>query len=157
MKFTLIKNIQEDSAMSLILKLFLVFIFIYIIADILVMNSSIGLNIEAVKTTLFGNEQEYIDPINESSFLEFWHTQIFFIMMILLTLNAIFIRVAKRSRIISTNILMISAISSLVSILLAYYVSDIFIYIYILSFFIWHAIAIFMIVYSFWRLNASSI
>lgn len=157
MKFTLINNLQKDSAMSLILKGFLVFILLYLISNILVMNSGFGISIEDISTTLFGNEEEYIDPITEATFLEFWHTEIFFIMMILLTLNAIFIRVAKRSRIILTNILMLSAVSSLISLPLAYYISDFFVNIYVLAFFTWHFIAIYVIFYSFWKLNAKSV
>ena len=157
MKFTLINNIQKDSAMSLILKGFLIFILLYLVSDILVMNSSFGISVETINTTLFGNEEEYIDPINEASFLEFWHTEIFFIMMILLTLNAIFIRVASRSRTILTNILMISAITSLISLPLAFYMSKFFVNIYILTYFIWHLMAIYMIFYSFWKLNAKSV
>ena len=156
MKFTLINNIQKDSAMSLILKGFLIFILLYLAADILVMNSSFGISIQSISTTLFGNEEEYIDPINEASFLEFWHTQIFFIMMILLTLNAIFIRMAKKSRVIVPNILMISAIISLVSLPLAFY-SEFFIQVYIFTYFIWHLMAVYMIFYSFWKLNAKSV
>ena len=157
MKFTLVKNIQKDSAMSLILKGFLLFILLYLVSDILVMNSSFGITVDTITTTLFGNEEEYIDPINEASFLEFWHTQIFFVMMILLTLNAIFIRVANRSRVINTNILMISAITSLISLVLAYYVSNFFVNVYMWSYFIWHAMAVYMIVYSFWKLRAKSV
>jgi len=156
-KFTLVKNIQKDSAMSLVLKGFLVFILLYLISDILVMNSSFGLSVDTINTTLFGNEEEYIDPINEAGFLEFWHTQIFFVMMILLTLNAIFIRVANRSRVINTNILMISAITSLISLVLSFYVSDFFVNVYMWSYFIWHGMAMYMIVYSFWKLRAKSV
>jgi hypothetical protein len=121
------------------------------------MKESFGISAEALHSTLFGNEEAYIDPINEASFLEFWHTQIFFIMMILLTLSAVFIRVAKRSRNILTNILMISAIASLVSLPLAYYTSKFFINIYVISYFLWHLVAIYMIFYSFWKLNARSV
>ncbi len=157
MKFTVIKNLQKDSAMSLILKGFLFFILLYILSDIFVMKSSFGISVEAVSSTLFGNEEAYIDPINESSFLEFWHTQIFFIMMILLTLSAVFIRVAKRSRTILTNALMITALASLISLPLAFYISKFFMDIYVITYFIWHIVAIYMIFYSFWKLNARSI
>lgn len=157
MKFTVIKNLQKDSAMSLILKGFLLFILLYIVSDIFVMKESFGISAEALHSTLFGNEEAYIDPINEASFLEFWHTQIFFIMMILLTLSAVFIRVAKRSRNILTNILMSSALISLVSLPLAYYVWAIFLHVYIVTYFLWHIIAIYMIFYSFWKLNARSV
>lgn len=157
MKFTVIKNLQKDSAMSLILKGFLFFILLYVVSDIFVMKSSFGISAEAVSSTLFGSEEAYIDPINEASFLEFWHTQIFFIMMILLTLSAVFIRVAKRSRNILTNALMTTALISLISLPLAFYTSKIFIDIYIVSYFLWHLVAIYMIFYSFWKLNARSV
>lgn len=157
MKFTVIKNLQKDSAMSLILKGFLFFILLYVVSDVFVMKEIFGISAEAVSSTLFGNEEAYIDPINESSFLEFWHTQIFFIMMILLTLSAVFIRVAKRSRNILTNTLMISALVSLVSLPLAFYTSKFFINIYVMGYFLWHLVAIYMIFYSFWKLNARSV
>lgn len=157
MKFTVIKNLQKDSAMSLILKGFLFFILLYVVSDIFVMKSSFGISADAVSSTLFGSEEAYIDPINEASFLEFWHTQIFFIMMILLTLSAVFIRVAKRSRNILTNILMISALISLISLPLAFYTSKFFIDIYVISYFLWHLVAIYIIFYSFWKLNARSV
>lgn len=157
MKFTVIKNLQKDSAMSLVLRGFLVFILLYLISDIFVMKSNFGISPEALNTTLFGDEEAYIDPMNEASFLEFWHTQIFFIMMILLTLSSIFIRVAKRSRAILTNTLMISAILSLVSLPFAFYFSSFFVNIYLIAYFLWHLAAFYMIIYSFWKLNARSV
>jgi len=157
MRFTLIKDIKEDKTMSLILKGFLVFILLFLIADILVMNSSFGISIQKINITLFGNEDEYIDPITKASFLEFWHTQIFFIMMILLSLSAIFIRVAKRSRVIIINILMISAIISLIALPISFYVTSVFITIYATTYFLWHITAMWMILYSYWKLNAKNI
>jgi hypothetical protein len=156
-KFTIIKNLQKDSAMSLILKGFLIFILLYLISDIFVMNSNFGISAKTINATLFGNEAEYVDPISEASFLEFWHTQIFSIMMILLTLSAVFIRVAKRSEILVTNTIMISAIASLISLPLAFYISNFFVNIYVATYFIWHIVAVYMIFYSFWKLNAKSI
>jgi len=143
--------------MSLILKGFLLFILVYIVSDILVKYFNFGISIDAISTTLFGNEEEFIDPITKATFLEFWHTEIFFMMMILLTLSAIFIRLSNKSKIIMINILMISAIISLITLLLTYFISNDFIYIYLLSFYIWHLSAIYMILYSFWKLNDKSI
>ena len=143
--------------MSLTLKGFLVFILLFLISDILVMQSSFGISLESINTSLFGNEDEYIDPMTKASFLEFWHTQIFLIMMILLTLNAIFIRLANKSRLIMTNLLMISAISSLISLPLAFYLSSFFVNIYLITYFIWHLLAIYMIFYSLWKLNAKRV
>ena len=157
MKFTLINNIKQDRAMRLILTGFLSFILLYLISDIIVKYFGFGILPDTIKTTLFGNEEEFIDPITKASFLEFWHVEIFFMMMILLTLSAIFIRLANRSRVAMTNTLMISAIISLVSIALSYFVASFFIYIYVLTFFIWHLSAIYMILYSLWKLYDKSL
>lgn len=157
MKFTLINNIKKDKAMRLILTGFLSFILLYIISDVLVKAFSFGISVETINITLFGSEENFIDPITKASFLEFWHVEIFFMMMILLTLSAIFIRLANRSRTFMTNTLMLSAITSLVAIALAYFVSAIFIYLYVITFFIWHLIALYMILYSFWKLYAKSV
>ena len=157
MRFTLINNIKQDKAMKLVLSGLLAFILIYIVSDVIVKYYSFGIFNSAIKTTLFGNEQEYIDPINKASFLEFWHTEIFFIMMILLTLSAVYIRLAKKSRLLLTNTLMISAITSLVFIALSYFVSPFFINLYIATFFVWHVSALYMISYSFWKLYDKSV
>ncbi|WP_324170616.1 hypothetical protein [Sulfurimonas sp.] len=143
--------------MSLILKGFLSFILLFLISDILVKYFSFGITPDAIYITLFGNEEEFIDPITKSYFLEFWHTEIFFIMMNLLTLSAIFIRLSNKSKIAMTNILMISAIISLISLPMSFFISSDFVYIYLLTFFIWHLSAIYMILYSFWKLNDKSI
>ncbi len=157
MKFTVIKNIQKNTPMSLILRGFLLFVLLYLISDILVLKSSFGITFDAVNSTLAGNEELYIDPMNEASFLEFWHTQIFFIMMILLTLSSIFIRVASKSRVILTNTLMLSAIASLVSLPLAFYLSNFFTNIYVITYYLWHVIALIMILYALWKFNATSV
>lgn len=157
MRFTLLNKLHKESMMSLILKGFLVFTLLYLISDILVMNSTFGISVDAVHTTLYGDMDEYIDPMNEASFLEFWHTQIFFMMMTVLTLSAIFIRVSDKGRILLTNILMISAITSIISLAFSFYMSDFFITAYILTFIIWHTLAVYMSIYSFWKLNAKSV
>ncbi|MDA7816648.1 hypothetical protein N9A28_00485 [Sulfurimonas sp.] len=157
MKFTLIKDIKKDSEMSIILRGLLMFILLYLIADIFVMSSNFGITSHTLNTTLFGDEDEYIDPIGSSAFLEFWHTQIFFIMMVLLTLNSIFIRLAKEYKILITNIVMMSAILSLVCLPLSFYFSAVFVDLYIVSYFTWHITALYMVADSLWRLNAKSV
>lgn len=156
MRFTLINNVKQDNAMRLILSALLVFISLYLISDVLVKHSSFGITSNAVKLTIFGSEAEYIDPISKASFLEFWHTEIFFIMMLLLVLSAVFVRLAKKSMLI-LNIVMISSIISIITLALSYFMSPLFINIYIATFFIWHVSALYMSLYSLWRLYDKSV
>jgi len=159
MRFTLIKDLKKDSSMRPILSGLLIFTSLYLMADIFVKYLSFGIFSSMIELTLFGNEEEFLDPITQASFLEFIHTEIFFIMMILLTLSAVFIRMATNKKInfIIMNITMISAIFSLISLALSYYISKSFVDIYVFSFFTWHILSIYMSIYSFWKLNDNSI
>lgn len=155
MKFTLIKDLKQDSMMKPILSVFLFFTLLYLVSDIFVKNSGFGVFPSAVKSTMFGNEQEFLDPISKASFLEFWHVEIFFIMMIIFTLSAVYIRLSKASRsaIVVVNLMMISALASLISLPISYFFNPIFINMYVATFFIWHILALFSSLYSLKRLH----
>lgn len=155
MRFTLIKDLKEDSSMGPILSGLLLFTLLYLVADVFVLKGSFGLFFAQIQNTLYGNMDEYIDPMSNSLFLEFIHSQIFFMMMILLTLSAVFIRLFSKTRfsLVLVNLLMFSALCSLVMLALSYYVSQEFIVAYIITFFIWHVLAFVMSALSLWSLN----
>lgn len=150
MRFTLIKDLKQDSMMRPILTGLILFTLLYLVSDIFVKSYTFGIFEESIKTTLFGNEEEYLYPITTSSFLEFWHMEIFFIMMILLTLSAVFIRLsqAKGFNIIIVNAVMISALVSLVALVLSFFLNAAFVQLYVMSFFLWHICAVYMSLYS---------
>jgi hypothetical protein len=133
----------------------LIFIFLYIIFDIFVKSHTMGLTFTAVATTLFGNADEFLDPMNKSVFLEFVHMQIFFLMMILLTLSAVFIRLLhqKRNTLLIMNVLMLFGLLSPLSLMAAYFYTPEFISIYLFAFFAWHIVAFYMTLASLWELN----
>ena len=150
MKFTLVKNLSQDPLMRPILLGLLLCIALYLVVDLVVKHYGFGISPSAVNLTIFGNEDEYIDAISRTSFLEFWHMEIFFIMIILLTLCAVFIRLSggrKRDKIIM-NIMLLSALSSLVFLALGYFVSGHFIEAYSVLFIVWHLTAFYMVVFS---------
>lgn len=155
MKFTLVKDLKEDTLMRPILNGLLLFMLLYLLSDVLVKHFSFGVFVEHVSLTLFGNEDEFVNPLGTASFLEFWHVEIFFMMMILLTLSAVYIRVAKKSnyKIIFINILMLSAISTVLFLALSFFVSSSFVELYVICFFSWHITAIFLVLYSLKKLN----
>lgn len=141
--------------MSPILSGLLIFMALYMIIDIFVKQNSFGLWASEIKNTLFGNENEFLDPISKASFLEFIHTEIFFIMMILLTLSTVFIRLSNKLpySLVLVNLTMLTALSSLFSLGIAYFYSPSFINIYVTTYLIWHITSFYMIIYSLWKLN----
>ncbi len=133
----------------------LLFMLIYFIAEIFVDYNSFGLSFEQVKITLFGDEENFLEPISQASFLEYIHTKIFFMMMILLTLSAVFIRLSASNslKLFCLNSVMLSALTMLITLPLAYYANPFFTYIYLLTYYLWHLCAFYMVLYSLWSLN----
>ncbi len=154
MKFTLIKDLNQDPMMKPILSGLLIFTFFYLIADIIIKHYNFGVLPSSISITLFGSEEEFIDPITKSSFLEIWHTDIFFIMMVLLSLSATFIRLTRNNKknLLILNITLISSMLSLIALSLAFFVSSSFILLYSISLFTWHLLALYMAISSFWNL-----
>jgi len=155
LRFTLIKDLKQDITMKPLLNGLLIFMLMYLIADIFVIDTTLGLLVEDIKMTLFGNIDEYIDPIDKSVFLEYIHGEIFFMMMILLTLSTVYARLCsiKNYSIIIINILMLSALLALISLAISYFYAPSFLSVYVLSYFIWHITAFIMALHSLWNLN----
>jgi len=124
----------------------LLFILLFLSADIVLKNDHIGLTSTQLAQTLYGNEAEYIEPVTEHFLLELMHSDIFFIMMTLLTLSAVYARLCqnKKLRLININITMTAALLSIIFLPLAYYLSAHFILPFIISFYTWHLMALMM-------------
>ncbi len=154
MRFTLIKDLKQDKMMKPILSGLLIFTILFLLADMLTKHYTFGILAPDIHFTLYGNEEEYLDPISKASFLEYWHIEIFFIMLVLLSLSAVFIRLCQNNikNMIILNTVLIAALSSLIFLVLAYFVSDIFIYAYSISLILWHVLALYMAFFSLWNL-----
>ncbi|MGB5964117.1 MAG: hypothetical protein WBG65_01120 [Sulfurimonadaceae bacterium] len=154
MKFTLVKDVKNDTLMRPLLGGLLLFILLFVSADILLRSDHIGLTPSALAQTLFGNEEEYIEPVTEHFLLEMIHSDIFFIMMTLLTLSAVYARLCQnqRLRLININITMITALLAIIFLPMAYYLSPLFITPWIVSFYTWHIMAIAMSIASLYYL-----
>lgn len=141
--------------MKPILGSLLLFFVLYLLADFFVKQSGFGIFFKTIKDTVYGNAEEFLDPIDYSVFLEFWHMEIFFTMFIVFILSTIFIRLFSTQKIFLRilNSLMISALLSLSFLPLSYfYHFDFLIYGFVLSFWSWHLIAILISILSLKRL-----
>lgn len=133
----------------------LIFVLIYLIADIFVTKHSLGLSFLEISNTLFGNEDEFLEPMSKSIFMEYVHAKIFYLMMIFLSISAVFARLFHKQRymILSINVLMISGLLSIVSLSITYFMDASFIYTYMVSYYLWHIIALGISAASLWVLN----
>jgi len=159
MRFTLIKDLQKERAMVMSINILLLFTLLYLVSDIVVKAENFGITLSTLHTTLFGNTDEFIDPITRAAFLEHLHGEIFFMMMILLTLSAVFVRVSKKNSfsLWVVNLNLISVLLSLIALAVGYFYLRSFLAMYLATFFSWHILSFFMSLYALWRLNAAKI
>ena len=155
MKFTLNNDHQANRLMNTLLSGLLLFTLLFLTADLIAKALHFGLTPEAVKTALFGDEEAFIDPLPFASLLESVHADIFFTMMTLLTLGAIYGRVgrSKRWRLILINVMMLSALVALAAPLLAYYVAAFWADVWYAAFILWHLTALLVTLIALWRLR----
>jgi hypothetical protein len=155
MKFTLNNDHQSNPLMNTLLSGLLVFTLIFLTADIMVKAQHYGSTPIAIQTTLYGDEESFIEPIAFASLLEGIHADIFFAMMTLLTLGAVYGRVgrSKKLRIVLINLMMITALFSMIAPLMAHFVSPVWVTPWMISFVLWHATALAVTLVSLWRLR----
>lgn len=146
MRFTLVKDLREDALMRPLLSGLLLFSGAFLIADVFLKRQHIGLDQQALSQTLYGNEETFSEPVSEHFLLELLHSDIFFMMMTLLALSAVYARLCPSKRLASTliNIAMLSAIADIVLLALAFYRGEGYIMPWLGAFWVWHAAALFM-------------
>jgi len=154
LRFTLVKDIKKDKVMRPVLGALLFFALLYLIADILVKQSSFGITPTAISATLFGDEEQFLEALSQASFLEFWHTEIFFSMMLLFTMSAVYLRLyeASKKAMLLVHLLFISALLALFALFLAYFIHPAFVNVYSFSFMVWHLNAIIVSILALQRL-----
>lgn len=154
MRFTLIKDIRGDALMRPLLGGLLAFFLLFLTFDVIQKNEMIGLSPAAAAATLYGDEETFTEAITFSGLLEIIHGDTFFAMMALLTLSAVYARLADstRRRLLFINAAMLGAFFSLLSLLGAYYLGTPLLYGWIALFLLWHLSAFLMAAESLWRL-----
>lgn len=154
MKFTLLKDLRTDPLMRPVLQGVLLFITLFIIADLLLKSHQIGLYGSQVALTLYGDEERYLDPISLSVLLELIHGDLFMSMLCLLTLSAVFIRLEpsqKRAR-AGVHLLFIAALLSPAALLGAHFGFALLVWAWVGLFWFWHLLALAMAASSAYRL-----
>lgn len=154
MKFTLVKDLKKDALMRPLLTGLLLFLLLFLVSDVLNKKHQIGIGIDGVSSTLYGNEEEFLDPVSIEALLEIAHTDLFFIMMSLLSLSAVFGRLTPATRLNRGMIhaVNLTAFASVALLMIAYYSHPAIAVFWLAAMWGWHALAFWMAAASLYRL-----
>jgi len=143
MKFLVTKDSAHSALLSYLMAGVVSAILLYLGFDTLLHFYVIGLDLHSVSVTLFGDAENFIEPVLIDSLLLQVHIDLFMTLFALLILSAIYIRLFSTGTMTKwlVHFLFIMGILAPVALLLAYYVSALFTVVWLISFAFWHILA----------------
>ncbi len=146
MKFLVTKELKGSPLLLHLMGMVVVSILLYLILDVLVHGYILGWNMEAMTSTLYGNAENFEEPVLFDTLLLQVHIDLFMTIFALLILSSVWIRFASPKRgmkWVLHAVLLLGLLAPLL-LLLAYGVGLFFLYGWLLAFFLWHGMAIMM-------------
>ena len=155
MKFLVTKELAYSKLLAYLMGSVVIAILMYVVLDIVMHSYVIGLDSTSIKSTLLGNVETFEEPILIDSLLLQVHIDLFMTLFALLILSSIYIRLYSKTPFVKTIIhsLFLLGIFTPIFLLLAYFWFDIFVYLWLLSFLLWHIMAFIISLMIFKRLD----
>ena len=155
MKFLVTKDLSHSRLLAYLMGSVVTVILIYLMLDVVLHGYVIGSDMQSIHNTLFGNVETFEEPILIDSLLLQVHIDIFMTLFALLILSSIYIRLYEKTSLmkITVHALFIFGITAPIFLLLAYFWSEWFVYLWLGSFFLWHGMALLLSLMIFRRLN----
>jgi len=148
MKFTVSKDLRNNSVIRRLLIAFSIIMLLFLALDVTNKSLRFGSTQTEITNSLLGNEDEFIDPLSIVSALEMVHLDLFIAILLLLMIGSIFMRVNAKFKTPLLALTMILSIISFASFITSLYFGGIFVLITITTFLIWHISASWMLIIS---------
>lgn len=152
MKFLVTKELEQNRLLSLQVLWLTAILTLFLFSDMVLHHYQVGLTPTLALETILGNEEAFLEPILFSALLERIHIDIFISMLTLMLLVVIYIRLSKERKNTMIHVSFISAILAPISLLLGYFYGEIFIFVWLGLFVVWHLSALYFSLFIFRRL-----
>jgi len=143
MKFLVTKDLAHSQLLAYLIGAVLVAMLLYLGLDLVLHGYVIGSDLAAIQTTLFGNMETFEEPILIDSLLLQVHIDLFMTIFVLLILSSIYIRLHDKTTRMKwvLHTLFITGLLSPLSLLFAYFWSETFVMVWVVTFLLWHLLA----------------
>jgi len=146
MKFLVTKELAHVALLKNLMVTVCVALFFYLGLDVVVHGYVLGFDVDGILSSLYGNAEEYIEPILIDSLLLQVHIDLFMSLFSLLILSSIYIRLfaeLKSSKYLVHVVLFLGLLSPLL-LMLAYFTSEVWVFVWLFSFILGHLLAMYM-------------
>ena len=143
MKFLVTKDLAHSTLLTYLMSAVVFMLLLYIGFDAVLHAYVIGLDMHSVSVTLFGDAENFVEPILIDSLLLQVHIDLFMTLFALLILSSIYIRLYSSKPMTKwiVHLLFILGMLAPVTLILAYFVSALFTTMWLMSFILWHILA----------------
>ena len=143
MKFLVTKDLAHSTLLTYLMGSVVFAILLYLGLDTVLHAYVIGLDRQSVSVTLFGDVENFVEPVLIDSLLLQVHIDLFMTLFALLILSSIYIRLYSDKEVTkwAVHLLFIMGLLAPVALILAYFVSTVFVGIWLMSFILWHVLA----------------
>jgi hypothetical protein len=143
MKFLVTKDLAHSTLLTYLMGSVVFAILLYLGLDTVLHAYVIGLDMHNVSVTLFGDAENFVEPVLIDSLLLQVHIDLFMTLFALLILSSIYIRLYSDKGMTKwvVHLLFIMGMLAPVALLLAYFVTTLFAAIWLSTFILWHVLA----------------
>lgn len=143
MKFLVTKDLAHSTLLSYLTSGVVFAILLFLGLDTALHAYIIGLDMRSVSVTLFGDVESFVEPVLIDSLLLQVHIDLFMTLFAILILSSIYIRFYSDKVMTKwvVHLLFIMGMLAPVALLLAYFVSELFTAMWLMSFVLWHVLA----------------
>ena len=155
MKFLVTKDLAHSQLLAYLIAAVLTAILLYLGLDVILHGYVIGFDMTAIHSTLFGNAETFEEPVLIDSLLLQVHIDLFITIFVLLIISSVYIRLHDKTTVMKwiLHALFVSGLLAPLSLLLAYFWSEIFVMVWVVAFIGWHLLASVIAASLFTRLN----
>ncbi len=148
MKFLVTKDLAYSTLLKNLIVGVCIALFFYFILDIILHGYVVGFEFQDIFATLYGNEEEFIEPILIDSLLLQVHIDLFMSLLAVMMIASIYIRLFSTKKMTKwlVHILFLLSLMSPITLMVAYLSSQIFAFVWISSFLLGHLLAMIMTV-----------
>lgn len=147
MKFVISKDIEHSKLLNTLMIGVSAALFFYLVFDLILHGFIIGSDISTISTTLYGNAEEFIEPILLDALLLQVHIDLFISLFTLMILATIYIRLFSEEKMTKwfVHLLFIFGLLAPMMLFAAYMANIFFAYIWIFTLLFGHLLAIFFV------------
>jgi hypothetical protein len=143
MKFLVTKDLAHSTLLSYLMGSVVFTILLYLGFDLVLHAYAIGLDMQSLQATLYGDVENFVEPILIDSLLLQVHIDLFMTLFAILILSSIYIRLYSDEAVTKwiVHLLFILGMLAPIMLILAYFVGTFFAAMWLISFILWHVLA----------------